>query len=413
MSEGTNYIGQPIFTQTTSLIDKSLIENVCKEFKSNKFSKSLTFQDHLTTMLYCVFTGCNTLREVQTGLELCNGKLNHLNLKKVPARSTLSDGNKKRKSIVFGALYHKLFEKYKYIISDSKYSSRFSDKLYILDSTTISLFKAILKPAGRKRSDGKSKGGLKAHTLLKADCNMPAFVKFTASALHDQQFYEYIKELPNDSIIAFDKAYLNYEQFQKFTERGITYVIPQKDNAIYKSIQELSYLESEPEIVKDELIEVEYNEKGSNATKIHTLRRIAYYSKKHNEVFVYITNNLEMTAMEIVGIYQNRWQIESFFKKLKQNFNLTCFLGDNVNAVEIQIWCTLIGYLLLQVIYAEHKTTIAFSILCAIVSLHLMNYTSLADIITMHKQKRKRKKKEQPIKTKTNAPPPIQQTLPF
>jgi Transposase DDE domain/Domain of unknown function (DUF4372) len=413
MNEGTNYIGQPIFTQATSLIDKSIIENVCKEFQSNKYSKSLSFQEHLTTMLYCVFTGCSSIREVQTGLELCNGKLNHLNLKKVPARSTLSDGNKKRKSNVFGALYHKLFEKYKHVISDSKYNSRFSEKLYILDSTTISLFKAILKPAGRKRSDGKSKGGMKAHTLLKADSNMPAFVKFTASALHDQQFYEYIKELPNDSIIAFDKAYLNYEQFQKFTERGITYVIPQKDNAIYKSIKELSYLDVETEIVKDELIEVEYTEKGSNISKIHTLRRIAYYSIKHDDVFVYITNNFEMTAMEVVGIYLNRWQIESFFKKLKQNFNLTCFLGDNVNAVEIQVWCTLIGFLLLQVIYSEHKTTIAFSILCSIVSLHLMNYTSLADIIKMHKKKRERKKKDQQNEAKTKVPPPIQQTLNF
>jgi hypothetical protein len=417
MSEGTKFVGQPIFTQTTSLIDKGLIQRVCNQHKANKFSKSLTFQDHLTTMLYCAFTGCNTLREVQTGLELCNGKLNHLNLDKVPARSTLSDGNKKRKSNVFGSLYNELFARYKHVISDSKYSSRHSEKLYILDSTTISLFKAILKPAGRKRNDGKSKGGLKVHTLLKADCNMPAFVKFTASALHDQQFYDYIKELPNDSIIAFDKAYVNYEQFQKFTERGITYVVPQKDNAQYTSIEELTYLDTESQILRDESIEVPYKEKDGNASKIHRLRRIVYYSLKHKEMFVYITNNLDMAAMDIVGIYENRWQIESFFKKLKQNFNLKYFLGDNVNAIEIQIWCTLIAFLLLQVIYAEHKTTIAFSILCSIVAIHLMNYTSLADIIQMHKKKRERKKREpnETVKktSKQKAPPPIQESFAF
>ena len=182
-------------------------------------------------MLYCVFARCTFIREVQTGLELCNGKLNHLNLSKVPPRSTLSDGNKNRKSEVFETLYLFLFAKYKHIISDSRLPAALASKLYILDSSTISLFKAILKPAGRKRDDGRSKGGIKVHTLLKADSNMPCFIKFTAAAMHDQQFYECIKELPNHSIITFDKAYINYEQFEKFQDRGITYVVPQKVNA--------------------------------------------------------------------------------------------------------------------------------------------------------------------------------------
>jgi len=164
-------------------------------------------------MLYCVFARCTSLREVRTGLELCNGKLNHLNLIKVPARSTLSDGNKNRNSKVFETLYLRFYKKYKGIISDSRYKAAIAEKLYILDSTTISLFTAILKPAGRKRLDCKSKGGIKVHTLLKADNNMPCFVKFSAAAQHDQEFYTCINELPNHSIIAFDKAYIHYEQF--------------------------------------------------------------------------------------------------------------------------------------------------------------------------------------------------------
>jgi hypothetical protein len=113
MDKNTNYLGQPIFTQVLSLIDDSLISKACKAHHSNKYSKSLSFEDHLITMLYSVFARCTSLREVQTGLELCYGKLNHLNLCKVPARSTLSDGNKKRDSKVFESLYLSIYQKYK------------------------------------------------------------------------------------------------------------------------------------------------------------------------------------------------------------------------------------------------------------------------------------------------------------
>jgi hypothetical protein len=403
MNNITTYVGQPIFSQLLSLIDNVSIDSVCKEHKADKYAKKLTFKDHLTTMLYTVFSGCTSIREVQTGLELCNGKLNHFDLKQVPARSTLSDGNKKRSSKVFGALYQKIFDRYKGIISDSCINKEIFSKLHILDSSTISLFKAILKPAGRKRHDGKSKGGIKVHTLLKADSNMPSFVKFSASALHDQQFYQYISVLPDGSIITFDKAYINYEQFEAFSQKGITYVVPQKDNAAYISIHELDLIDEEPYILKDEMIQVQYKAdiEGTIVKKTLQLRRIAYYSQKHKSTFIYWTNNVEFTAMQVVEIYACRWQIETFFKKLKQNFPLAYFLGDNENAIEIQIWCALIALVLLQVLHKENEATIAFTILTSIVRLHLMNYIGLASIIKQYKQKRSRVKIEppkQPIK---------------
>ena len=408
MDKTTVYLGQPILQQVLSLLDENIVHKAAIKHKANYHSKQLLFKDHLTTMLYCIFSRCTSLREVQTGLELCNGKLNHLGLSKVPARRTLSDGNKKRSSDVFGEVYALLYDKYKHIISDSPLKHSISGKLYILDSSTISLFKAILKPAGRKRLDGKSKGGIKVHTLLKADNNMPCVVKYTAAALHDQQFYQYVNDLPNGSIIAFDKAYINYRQFAQFSEREITYVVPQKDNAVYNSINELELKEDEPQILKDELIEVNYQQQIEDISVERTLkiRRIAYYSPKHKTTFVYQTNNTELSAMDIVAIYQNRWQIEKFFKKLKQNFPLQYFLGDNENAIQIQIWCALIGLLLLQVIFTEQKVTLAFSILASIISLHIMNYTSLSSIINAYKQKRVRGKKKtiKKDKTKTHTP---------
>ena len=416
MDKFTNYVGQPIFSQILSLIDTTLIAASCKKHQSDKFAKKLTFKDHLITMLYTVFSKCTSIREVQAGLELCDGKLNHLNLQRVPARSTLSDGNAKRCSEVFGTLYQSLYQKYKHIISDSFLKTAIASKLYILDSSTISLFKAILRPAGRRRNDGRSKGGIKVHTLLKADCNMPSFIKYTAAAMHDQQFYECINELPDGSIITFDKAYINYQQFEKFNERGISYVVPQKDNAKFTSIKELALLDTEPLILKDEMIAVNYTEniEGVSVKRTLELRRIAYYSQKHESTFIYWTNNVKLTATEIVAIYQNRWQIEKFFKRLKQNFPLNYFLGDNENAIEIQIWCALIGLLLLQVLYKENTATIAFSILAAIVSIHLMNYVSITAVIEHYKKKRKRNvEKNVKKKTKQKVHPKNQPQLNF
>lgn len=388
MNKSTNYLGQPIFSQLLSLIATSILQQCIKEHKTNRCYKKLFLWDHLVSMLYSVYAHCTSLRELQCGLEVCQGKLNHINLSRVPPRSTLSDGNKNRPSKVFGTIYQQLYAFYKNSISDSCLKKTAVKELYILDSSTISLFKAILKPAGRKRKDGRSKGGMKVHTLLDADTNMPCFVKYTAAALHDQQFYKYILNLPDYSIIAFDKAYINYKQFEAFTARNIFYVTRQKTNADYVSIEEFELPNDAQHILKDERIEITY--KNNKEDIKQQMRRVAFFSQQYGKAFVYITNNFEMTAVEIAAIYAQRWQIETFFKKLKQNFPLTYFLGDNTNAIEIQIWCALIALLLLDVMHKEHNSTMPFSILATLIRLHIMNYVALTTIIEAYKLKRKR-----------------------
>jgi Transposase DDE domain len=245
---------------------------------------------------------------------------------------------------------------------------------------------------------------MKVNTLLQAETFMPSFINYMAAAMHDQQFYKYIQELPNHSIIVFDKAYINYKQFAAFEQRAIFYVTRQKDNAAYKTIEEFELPDDAPHILRDERIEAIYIDEKEE--KVLQIRRVAVYSEKYNTAFVYITNNFELTAAEIAAIYQNRWQIEVFFKKLKQNFPLTYFYGDNANAIEIQIWCALIALLLLQVLHKEQKSKLAFSLLATIVRLHIMNYVSLSAIIETYKAKRSRSKKQ------TGKPPPKWTTHP-
>ena len=396
MNKSTNYPGQPIFSQLLSLIENSIIHKAIVDHKANRCYKKLFLWDHLVSMLYGVYSHCTSLRELQCGLEVCQGKLNHLNLNRVPPGSTLSDGNKNRPSKVFGTIYQNLYGFYKNTIPDSYLKKAAIKGLYILDSSTISLFKAILKPAGRKRKDGTGKGGMKVHTLLNADANMPSFIKYTAAALHDQQFYKYITELPDYSIIAFDKAYINYQQFEAFTARNIFYVTRQKTNADYISIEEFDLPADARHILKDERIEITC--KDGKEEIMQQMRRVAFFSMQYGKAFVYITNNFEMTAVEIAAIYAQRWQIETFFRKLKQNFPLTYFFGDNSNAIEIQVWCALIALLLLDVMHKEHNSNMPFSILATLIRLHIMNYVALSAIIEAYKIKRKRNIKIYPYK---------------
>lgn len=237
---------------------------------------------------------------------------------------------------------------------------------------------------------------------------MPSFIKYTAAALHDQQFYKYIKELPDYSIIAFDKAYINYMQFDAFTKRNVFYVTRQKENADYRAIEEFALPDDAQHILKDERIEVTYTVNKEEIKQ--QMRRVAFFSEKYGKAFVYITNNFELTAVEVAAIYENRWQIETFFKKLKQNFPLTYFFGDNANAIETQIWCALIALLLLDVTHKAHNSKMAFSILATIIRLHIMNYADLSAIIDAYKLKRKRFKKDnKPAhEPKKNTPPAFQ-----
>ena len=197
--------------------------------------------------------------------------------------------------------------------------------------------------------------------------------------------------MPDHSIIVFDTAYINYQQFNAFGKRDIFYVTRQKDNSIYRSLKEFELPENEPDILKDERIVITC--KLAKEDQTLQMRRVAIFSEKYQTAFVFITNNFELSASEIAAIYQNRWQIEVFFKKLKHPAEagpLTYFYGDNTNtnAIEIQIWCALIALLLLQVVHKEQKSKMAFSILAAIVRLHLINYVSLSSIIETYKAKR-------------------------
>ena len=376
MDKSNYFFGQSVLGQLISFLPDSVIAGAIKQTKSDHYYKKFKTRDHLISMLFSVQSNCTSLREVAGAMLGLSGKTKHFQLNHIPRRSTLSDANKKRSHSVFENVYQKLLVHYKPVLSDSRQKYRWMNKIDIIDSTTISLFKDILKCVGRNPVNGKRKGGIKVHTLINMQQEVPQLIWFSSAATHDHEFIKHLA-LRKNRIAVFDKGYNDYHLFAQLCDNKNFFVTRLKENAVYQSQSEN---EIEPTtdngVLKDELITVDVKQ-NNIIQKTITLRRIAYWDDKNKKCFEFLTNLFDMDAGHIALIYKQRWKIELLFKQLKQNFPLNYFLGDNENAIKIQIWCALIVNLLLTVIRKKLKRKWAFSNLVSFCRLHLFNYIHL------------------------------------
>lgn len=375
MGKSTNFSGQPIFNQLLTFIDKSEIRRIAKDHGSERYVKKFTTYNHLVVMLFVAFEGYHSIREVILGLLANAHKLSHLGLSYLVKRSTFSEANKRRSNKVFEDIYMSVYRKHASGLADSRLNDKELKRLYIMDSSTISLFKDILRGVGRNPKSGKRKGGIKAHTLIKADENVPCLIRYSEAAKHDHMFLQDAQNLPSGSIITFDKGYVDYQMYEAFTDKSIWYVTRLKDNALYKARKEVDIPDdADSGVLKDEEVVLLY---GRDKSEEHKARRITYWDSENERLFEFITNNMELPAEKIAYIYKKRWQIELLFKQLKQNFPLKYFLGDNENAIEIQIWAAMLANFLISLIRSKVKRSWAFSNMVSIIRRQLMNYINI------------------------------------
>ena len=251
------------------------------------------------------------------------------------------------------SIYNELLREYAYLISDSRIKQVIKKQINIFDSTTISLFQDILKCTGRTPSSGKRKGGIKVHTIINVDELVPKMIWFTAASTHDHILLEKLK-FSKDTIYVFDKGYNDYRAFKLFSDNETGFVTRIKDDAVYTVEEELLIEECiHSGVLEDKIIEIQVKENGK-VTPLK-LRKVTFYDRQLKSKFEFLTILFEMRADIIAAIYKLRWQIELLFKQLKQNFPLKYFLGDNENAIQIQIYCALIVNLLITVIQKQVK----------------------------------------------------------
>lgn len=375
MVKSNYFSSKSVFGQLISLISDKIVKDAVKKNDSDRYVKRFKSKDHLISMLFCSFAKCNSLREVSGAMLGLSGKTESFQLNHIPKRSTLSDANKNRKVDFFEDIYNKLLFEYSSVLSDSRIKDVLKKQVKILDSSTISLFKSILNCVGRKSIDGKSKGGIKVHTVINADEMVPSLVWFSPATTHDHNFLKKLK-CDDNTIYVFDKGYNDYRAFKRFSEHKTGFVTRIKDNAKYDvvELQEVSQ-EIHSGVLSDETIEIEVKQ-GKETSKLK-VRKVRFYDRENKREFEFITNLFELRADFIAALYKIRWQIELLFKQLKQNFPLKYFLGDNENAIKIQIYCVLIVNLLIAVIKKRLKRSWAFSNLVSFCKIHLFNYIQL------------------------------------
>ena len=291
-------------------------------------------------MLYGVIMRFESLREIETAMTAEVNKLHHIGIESVSKRSTLSDAHARRSEKIFELIYLDLYNQNRTkLSSDSrrKGSEEWMNRLMIIDSTTVSLFSnAIFRGVGRHPKTGKKKGGIKVHSVIHANEGVPCDVQFTSAATNDS-FMLASRHYSRGQIVAMDRAYVNYAKFEELSERDVAYVTKLKKSLVHEIKLDLMYQNEQGQMHYREQIVV--LRKGDVS---HIARIITYVDIKKGKakLISLLTNDFDMDIEIIIEIYKRRWQIESLFKQIKQNFPLRYFYGESANTIKIQIWVT-------------------------------------------------------------------------
>lgn len=403
MGKSTNFTGQPVMSQLLNLLDKSKIMEIsAKTAKSERYVKKFDGYTHLVVMLFGVLKHYDSLRELEIGMQAESNKIRHLGIDYVAKRSTLAEANKRRDQSFFASVYANLLERYGSFLADSRVKGEekaWEKALYMMDSTTITLFDNILKGVGRHPKSGKKKGGMKVHTVMKYHVGVPMVVQLTSAAKHDHYLLKEV-HLPKDSTLTMDRAYIDYAQFQRLTEEGVCYVTKMKKNLKYEELDSTMYVSADGLVTHTDM-RIRFN-KGD---LVHESRRVELWSHNSKKSVVLLTNNFDLSVEDIEEIYKRRWAIESLYKQLKQNFPLHFFYGDSVNAIQIQTWVVLIANLLCTIIGRMIKRHVSFSQIVTMVRTTLMYYTDF--VAFMEKPNRD----EKIIWAEKEEPPTLQLSL--
>ena len=374
----TKNTDKPVLKQIIDFIPRRLLFESIKKHKSDKGCSKYKTLDQLVALTFGQLCKCYTLSDISCGLSVSLKFLQDLGLEQSPAKSTMSDGNKMRGWQVFETLYYRLLSHYTYQLKQKHMShiiEEIKDKtIKLIDSTTISLCLSMFDWAKFRTA----KGGLKIHTVWDDSLALPEYVNITEAKLHDSKGLIDRVYSKND-IIVEDRGYFDFTLMLQRAKAENVFVTRIKDNTVYESVTEKELPDNDDQdILRDEIIVltgVKAIETGINEI---LLRRVAVYKEDENKVIEIITNQLDWKARTIADLYKKRWDIELFFKAMKQNLQIKTFVGTSENAVKSQIYVALITYLLIELIRRVYcKIPTAFSNFCEKIRICLLHYLTL------------------------------------
>lgn len=355
-----------LFSQIISKIDRNSFKKLVREKDTDKHQKGYNSWTHLVSMLFCQFSKSQSVRDISNGLRSATGNLNHLGIGRSPSKSTVSYQNKNRDWTLIRDYYYELLGHLSHMAGFKQVRFKIKSKIFLLDSSTISLCLSLFAWAKYKTN----KGAVKMHTLLDYDGNLPAYVNITNGKTADNKG-AYDIPLLKGSVIVADRYYNDFSLLNVWDSKGVYFVIRHKENIRYRTVKENELPDGRHgHILKDEIIELT----GPNSKK---MRRVAVWDEKNGQAIEIITNQMSWTANTISELYKARWQIEIFFREIKQLLHIKSFIGTSENAVMIQIWTALITILVLKYLKALAKYNWRLSNLVAFIRLNLFVKTDL------------------------------------
>lgn len=357
-----------IFSQLLQLFPRVEFQHLVTITQAERHAKGFPCWDQFVSMLFCQLGRAHSLREITGGLQSCEGKLKHLGMDSAPSRSTLAYANGHRPYDLYEQVFFQLLERCRVQVTGKK-KFRFKNKLISMDSSTIDLCLEMFDWAKFRRT----KGAIKLHLLLDHDGYLPCFAFITEGKVSDVKVAREFHFDPG-TIVVDDRGYNDYALFGRWTAEGVYFVTRMKENALYEVVGE-NDVPKNRNILKDEMIEL----RGPKAIEKcpYPLRRIEVYDSETKEVLVFLTNNLKLGATTIAAIYKERWQIEIFFKALKQNLKIKTFVGTSANAVKTQIWTALIAMLMLRFLQLRSQFKWSLSNLVALLRMSLFTHRDL------------------------------------
>jgi hypothetical protein len=357
-----------IFSQLVALFSRREFQQVVGEHRAERYSKGFSSWDHFVAMLFCQVAQAKSLREICGGLACTMGKLRHLGMKDAPNKSTLSYANKHRSWKMYRDLFYKTLGVCNMTAPKNR-KFRFKNKLLSMDSTTISLCLSLFPWAEFRRT----KGAVKLHLLLDHDGYFPTYAYISNGKKHDVTVARKVP-LPPGSIVTMDRGYNDYKLYDSWTVNGIYFVTRMKGNADYTVVEE-NLIPITGNVLSDQLIQ--FNGFYALRNCPHILRRVVAWDAENEREIVLLTNHLKFSANTISAVYKDRWQIELFFKALKQNLKIKSFVGTSENALYIQIWTALIAMLLIKYLQFKSKFGWSLSNLVAFLRWNLFAYRDL------------------------------------
>jgi hypothetical protein len=357
-----------LFSQMLKLIPRTEFAQKVKQTQAERHARGFGSWEHFVAMLFCHLGRASTLREISQGLASCEGKLTHLGVAAV-RRSTLAYANAHRPWQLFEEVFHGLHERLAGQLQLGKRKFRFKNKLKSLDASVIDLSLELYDWARFRRA----KGAVKLHLVLDHDGYLPSFMVLTDGRRHDVKVAHELKFEPG-TIVVMDRAYNDYLLFGRWCAQGVYFVTRMKRPSAYTVIQRRPRIAAA--VLKDEIIHFDHYYEARRDCP-YNLRRIEYRRPDTGEVLVFLTNHLKLSATTVAAVYKERWQIELFFKAIKQNLKIKTFVGTSPNAVRIQVFSALIAMLMLRFMQLRSCFGWSLSNLVALLRMNLFTHRDL------------------------------------